>query len=243
VRVEALDEDLTAERRPPRGADTSAMPYALRHSVQQATLERSEPDDECRYGSCTSCQAMFKLLLIVTASGLLLAAGAVERFTATAVTVPKAGLRPVSVTIEIVIDRWSTDAERDRLIEAIEKKGSSAALDLIRSLPSIGHISTSTSSGTSLRFAHARPTSEGGRQIIIATERPMSVGEQRPRFGRSPDHPFSLVDIRIDKSGAGDGKLAYAAQLAHNRKTGAIEIENYATEPVHLTGVRSVSGR
>jgi hypothetical protein len=183
---------------------------------------------------------MFKLL-IVTASGLLFAAGAVERFTATAVTVPKAGLRPVSVAIEIVIDRWSTDAERDRLIEALGKKDSNAAaLDVIRSLPSIGQISSPTSKGTSLRFAHARPTSEGGRQIILATERPVDVGEQRSLFRRTPDHPFSLVDIRIDKNGAGDGKLAYAAQLTHNRKTGAIEIENYATEPVHLTGVRSV---
>jgi hypothetical protein len=185
---------------------------------------------------------MFKLL-IVAASGLLLAAGAVERFTATAVTAAKAGVRPVPVTIEITIERWSTDAERDRLIETLKIKGSNRLLALMRSLPSIGHISTSTSTGSSLRFAYAKPTDDGGRQIIIATERPMSLSEQQTRLRRTADHPFSLVDIRIDSSGKGEGKLAYAADLIYNRKTGAIEIENYATEPVSLTGVRSVGAQ
>jgi hypothetical protein len=201
---------------------------------------------------------MFKLL-IVTASGLLLAAAfaalrplnapalaaaaAVERFTATAVTAPKAGVRPVAVTIEITIDRWSTDAERDRLIDTLKIKGSNRLLALIRSLPSVGHISSSTSKGSSLRFAHAKRTEDGGRQIIIATERPMSLGDQQTRLRRTPDHPFSLVDIRFNSSGVGEGKLAYAAELIYNRKTGAIEIENYATEPVSLTGVRSVGAQ
>jgi hypothetical protein len=199
--------------------------------------------------------SMFKLL-IVTASGLLLAgalrplnapglaaANAVERFTATAVAASRAGVPPVAIKIEILIDRWSTDAERDRLIETLKIKGSNRLLALIRSFPSIGHISTSTSSGTSLRFAHAKPTDDGGRQIIIATERPMSLSDQRTRLRRTADHPFSLVDIRIERSGSGVGKLAYAAELVYNRKTGAIEIENYATEPVRLTDVRSAGAQ
>jgi hypothetical protein len=195
--------------------------------------------------------SMFRLL-IVTASGLLLAgtvrplsapglaaAGAAERFTATAVTVAKAGLKPHAVNVEISIDRWSTDAERDRLIDTLKIKGSNRLLALIRSLPSIGLISTTTSKGTSLRFAHSKPTADGGRQIILATERPTSLTDQRTRVFRTADHPFSLVDIRIDSNGNGEGKLAYAAQLTLNRKTGAIEIEDYATEPVRLTNVRS----
>jgi hypothetical protein len=167
-------------------------------------------------------------------------AAAVERLTATAVTAPKAGVRPIPVTIEIVIDRWSTDAERDRLIETLKTKGPNALLSLMRGLPGVGHISTPTSRGSSLRFAESRQIAAGGRRILVATERPVSPDEPRARLRRTDDYPFSLADIRIDSSGAGEGKLAYAAQLAHNGKTGALEIGNYSTEPVHLTGVRSV---
>ena len=167
-------------------------------------------------------------------------AGAVERFTATAVTVAKAGLRPTSTTLEIVIDRWSTTVERDRVIATLKNEGSNALLSLIRGLPSVGHLSTATSSGTSLRFAESRQAANGGRQILIVTERPMSLDTRQTRTRRASDFPFSLVDLRIDSSGSGEGTLAYAAQLVHNKNTGAIEIGNYVSEPIRLTGVRSV---
>jgi hypothetical protein len=188
--------------------------------------------------------------LFAIAAGLMIAGasapsspGAVERFTATAVTVAKAGLRPTSITLEIVIDRWSTNAERDRLITTLKNESSEGLLRLIRGLPSVGHLSTATSSGTSLRFAESRPTANGGRQIFIVTERPMSVDSRQMRTRRASDFPFSLVDLRIDSSGSGDGTLAYAAKLVHNRNTGAIEIGNYVSEPIRLTGVRSVSAQ
>jgi hypothetical protein len=204
---------------------------------------------------------MLKLLMVMGAGLLLIApwpwpwpwpsrawhaqegaiAKAVERLTATAAFAPKPGLRPASVTLEIVIERWSTGAERDRLLETLKGKRPSALLDLLRSLPGIGHISTATSTGSSLRFAQSTQTEDGGRRIFLASERPMSVGNQPPRGRRAAaEYPFSAVDIRIDRDGNGDGTLAYASKLAHNPKTGAIEIDNYADEPVHLSGVRSV---
>ena len=197
---------------------------------------------------------MLKLLIIMGAALLLIApsrawraqegtiAKAVERLTATAAFVPKPGMRPDSVTLEIVIERWSTNAERDRLIETLKTKGPDVLLDLLRSLPSIGNISTTTSTGSRLRFAQSTPTEDGGRRIFIATERPMSLGNQPPRGRRAADadYAFSAADIRFDRDGSGAGTLNYASKLAHNPKTGAIEIDNYADEPVHLSGVRSV---
>jgi hypothetical protein len=195
---------------------------------------------------------MQKLLMMI-GSGLLLigplhswsapghaAAGAVERLTATAAFVSKPGMRPSAVTLEILIDRWSTDAERDRLIETLKDQGPNALLDLLRSLPSVGHISTTTSTGSSLRFAQSKPAEDGGRHIILAAERPVGVGNQQPRGRRHDDYPITALDIRFDRDGSGEGKLAYAARLTHNRKTGTIEVENYANEAITLTSVRSV---
>lgn len=199
---------------------------------------------------------MSRLLLLAATCGFLLsgtsdpivgpfraAAGPVEQFTAMAVTVPKAGLKPTSVAVEIVIDRWSTDAERSRLIETMKNESSKSMVDLIRGLPNIGYITTPTSRGTSLHFAEARQTAGGGRQILAATERPMHEDTQRSRFRRGDDYPFTIVDIRIDSSGSGEGTLHYSASLGHNGKTGAIEVKDYAIEPVRLTSVRSVRER
>jgi hypothetical protein len=167
------------------------------------------------------------------------AAAPVERFTATAVTSAKSGTRPHPVAIEILIERWSTDAERDRLIETLKSKGPSGLLTLIREMPGIGFMSSATSKGTPLHFAHARPAEDGGRHIIMASERPSSESEPRSRFRRGDDYPFTIVDFHVDSSGSGEGKVAYAAHLALNEKTGALEIGKYAAEPVYLTSVKS----
>lgn len=167
------------------------------------------------------------------------AAAPVERFTATAVTSAKPGTRPFPVSIEILIDRWSTDAERDRVVNTLKSKGPSGLLTLIREMPSVGNMSSATSKGAPLRFAYARPAANGGREIIMVTERPMSDEQPRSRFRRGDDYPFTIADIQIDSSGSGEGKLAYAAHLALNSKTGKFEIGNYAADPVHLTTVKS----
>lgn len=182
------------------------------------------------------------LMVIVPALAPVLAppgAGPVERFTATAMSHSPGG-RAMGVNVEIVVDRWSTQAERDRVLETLKSKPH-ALLDLLRGLPSLGQISTATSAGTSLRFAESRPAADGGRRIILATERPMSADGARKRLRRAldADYPFSVVDIRFDGKGNGDGTLAYAAKLVHSVKTGTIEVDNYADELVRLTSVRT----
>lgn len=169
------------------------------------------------------------------------AAGPVEHFTATAVTASRAGLPPAAVSVEIVIDRWSTDAERGRVIESAKNESSKSLLALIRGLPSIGYISTPTSRGTSLHFAESRPIEGGGRRIIAVTDRPLAADTARTRTRRGDDYPFSIVDIRIDSSGSGEGTLHYSARLSHDAKTGALETKDYASEPVRLTTIRSAS--
>ena len=79
---------------------------------------------------------------------------------------------------------------------------------------------------------------DGARQIVLATDRPISAWEafNRPR---SADYDFTLADIRFDGDGKGVGKLAVAAKITTNPKTGVIEIENFSSEPVRLTEVTS----
>ena len=106
------------------------------------------------------------------------------------------------------------------LIETLKSKGPNALLDLLRSLPSVGHISTTTSTGSSLRFAQSKPDR---RRREADHHRHRAAHESRqPATTRPPradaDYPFSAVDIRFDRDGSGAGTLAYASKLAHNRE-------------------------
>jgi hypothetical protein len=44
-----------------------------------------------------------------------------------------------------------------------------------------------------------------------------------------------LFEIRVDKEGKGQGKVAVATKISFDKKKNAIELENYSSEPVRLT--------
>ena len=166
------------------------------------------------------------------------AAPPLERLEATTVNMSNVG-RPGADRIEIVIERWSSEHDRDALISTLKDKGSDALLSALQKLPRVGYIRRAGggSIGWDLHFARERKLDDGGRQIVVATDRPMSFWEAANR-PRSADYDFTLADIRFDGDGKGVGKLTVAAKISVN-KDGAIEIENFANEPVRLTDVRS----
>lgn len=168
------------------------------------------------------------------------AAAAIETFTATAVNLSGVG-RPGAGIVEISIERWSTDAERDRLVAVLKEKGSDALLSALQKLRRVGYIRTPGRIGWDLHFARDNKTEEG-RQVVIATDRPMSFWEASRR-PRSADYDFTLIDIRFDPDGKGTGKLAVAAKVNFSDKKQTVEIENFGIEPVRLTEVQSKKAR
>ena len=69
------------------------------------------------------------------------------------------------------------------------------------------------------------------------TDRYIGFGEARDQ-PRSIDYPFTLMEIRVNKAGEGEGKMAVATKIDFNKKTNTMELENYGTEPVRLNNVR-----
>ncbi len=140
-------------------------------------------------------------------------------------------------SLDITVERWSTDAEREQLRSALIEKGSGALLDALQKIkPRVGYIRSSTSLGWDLQYARERVLDDGTRRIVVATDRPMSFWELSNK-PRSSDYEFTLAEIRLDKSGKGEGKLVAAAKITWNQDAKAIEIENYENEPVRLTNV------
>jgi hypothetical protein len=143
--------------------------------------------------------------------------------------------------LNIVIEKWSSDAERDGLINTLESKGREALFTKLQSLkPRAGYISTDTSLGWDILYAQQFQLPDGSRKIIFATDRPMSFIE-RINGGRSVDYQFILCEIHLDSSGRGVGKLASKAKVTYNKAENQIEVEDYNFAPVRLTDVQLAS--
>ena len=173
----------------------------------------------------------------VLSRGTALAANPVERLSALAVdTSNMSGARNTG-TVDIVIDRWSTDEERDQLRAALREGGADGLLKALQKVKEVGRISSGGSLGYPLRFARQTTSPSGGRRILLGTDRLISFLELRDQ-PRTVDYPFMVIDIRLDASGKGEGKLMPLARVTEDTDH-IVEIENYASEPVRLTAVRS----
>jgi hypothetical protein len=143
-------------------------------------------------------------------------------------------------TIDITIERWSTDAERDRLLDALIGKGSDKLLSTLQSIkPRAGYVRSTRTLSWDIYYARMQPGEDGGYRLVFATDRPINYWEARNNT-RSSDYEFMLCEIRMDKNGKGKGKLAVMAKVTYDKKKKAIEIENWDTEPVRLNEVKVV---
>ncbi len=52
------------------------------------------------------------------------------------------------------------------------------------------------------------------------------------------DYPFTLVEIRLDKDGKGEGKASVATKITFDKDKNQVELENYSSEPVRLNNVK-----
>ena len=184
--------------------------------------------------------ALFLVWTVVSSGGNVRAQthGEPEHFTANAIDINtgQTGL------VDIQVNRWSTEAERTAMTQTLFKKGSQALLEAVRDARSVGRIYTTGSIGYDLRYAFQRKLPDGGREIILATDRPMSHWELTNQ-PRSAEFPFTWVQLQVRPDGTGDGKLAVAARIIGEEADQLIEVEDYAVRPVRLANLKSVKGK
>lgn len=173
---------------------------------------------------------------IVTAGMALAAPAERETFTANAVALGSSRRPTTTAHVKITIDRWSMEDERRRLVSAFTEGGDDSLLKELRKMKPLGRISTPDSIGYDLRYAHQIPLASGGRRILIATDRPLSYWESVNR-PRSVDYPYTFVEMRLDASGKGQGKMTVATKV--NAFGDTIELENYDLTPAHLANIRT----
>ena len=139
--------------------------------------------------------------------------------------------------VEFVIERYSTDAERDTLMKTLQESGPDKLLSTLQRLPRIGYLRTPNSLGYDLKFAHKVPGEDGGEKITMMTDRYITFWEARNR-PRTIDYPFTLVEVRINPEGKGEGKLSLATRITYDKKNNTVVLEDYKSQPTLLNEVK-----
>src|SRR5262245_30992265 len=141
-----------------------------------------------------------------------------ERFTAFAVNMGtvRAARGPGSGTVDIIVDRWSTEEERQTLIKAFMEKGSDGLVSALHNIGRLGTLRTPDRLGWELHYAVQVPLPDGGRRILLGTDREIGYFEASNQ-PRTTDYPFTLVELRMDKDGVGEGKLSLATKISRSK--------------------------
>jgi hypothetical protein len=153
-----------------------------------------------------------------------------------------------TLLLEIDVNSWTTDAEREMLVQTATAKENNqdALLKALRGMPKRGRMwapqwqgpdPLNARLGWDIRYAHQTPTDEGGRRVILATDRYVGFWEARNQ-PRTIDYPFTLIQIEVDRDGRGQGKMSVATRIRFDEARKVVELENYTSEPVRLNDVK-----
>ena len=144
--------------------------------------------------------------------------------------------------VEINIERWSTATEREHFIATFVENGSDALLREFQRTASHGRLRfpnwagrdpQNARLGWDLRYTWQTLLPDGGQRIVVALDRYMSFWEVRNQ-PRTVDYPFTIIEMRVDNEGRGEGKMSVATRINFDKQKNVMELENYASEPVRL---------
>ena len=106
-------------------------------------------------------------------------------------------------------------------------------------MPKVGYIRGQQTLGWDLRYARQSELEEGGRRIVLATDRPIGFWEARNQ-NRTMDYPFTIVEIQLDKNDKGVGKILAGTKIFIDKKSNNLVLENYGQQPIRFNEIHKV---
>ena len=140
--------------------------------------------------------------------------------------------------LELVISRWSTDAERDSVFETAQKEPAKT-MDALKDPGLVGWIHLPGGLDHTIRYARRVTRPDGSVDIVALAEGAVWVWwtpEGNAAGTATNKYPFTAIQIHLPKTGAGEGKLSVTNVAAD--KDAGIVIGDYAQQQALLTDVR-----
>jgi hypothetical protein len=188
---------------------------------------------------------------------------AIASYTATSTNVSGA---PDAIRIDIL--RWSTDAERDKLMDAWNLKpapagragrggsgrggrgGSAEAAappvpeamlaTALKQATTVGYLWSREVAGYAIRYAGRTADADGSERIVLITNRRLGAVNDlwKPAGAESMPYDFSVIELRVKANGDGEGKTSLNGKVAPDGSLKMIALENYDTLPVVFSRVQ-----
>lgn len=157
-----------------------------------------------------------------------------ERYSAIASNVSELAAAGV-VPLDIWITRYTDDAEEEKLMAALDQKGQEGLIEALRRMPPVARMRVPGELATEFHYARQSRGRDGRRRIILATDRPIGFIEATNRTF-TLEYPFTMLELRLDDSGRGDGQLFLAAKFI--RTGNLLVLENLVSQAVVLSNVK-----
>jgi hypothetical protein len=172
-----------------------------------------------------------EMLTVVIALLAIVSAGAAqekiapEEFQAQAMGTSTQMGQTYNVTIHI--DEYSSMENRQVLVDAFNKAGSTGLFNALQKMHSVGHIAITGTLGYDISFARKIPNPDGTYTLRILTSRPITFAENWTD-SRSTDYNLSALTLTISpEKGKSTGQLVPACQFVIDKKTNEIQLSAY----------------
>jgi hypothetical protein len=106
--------------------------------------------------------------------------------------------------------------------------------------PTVGYLWTNEVVGYSIKYAYRSALPDGGERIILLTDRRLGGGTVgwKQATGASTDYQFTLIEIRMDPKGTGEGKASLTSKVIFDNEAKTLALDNYAATPAVLQSVK-----
>lgn len=161
-------------------------------------------------------------------------------------------IRAASDMLDIRISRWSTDDERNVLINTLEKQGNHALAAALGEEEATGWVSFDPRGGGGpgrdprrvvLQYAREIVSDDGKELILITNHYPGYGDDARAADGaKLSEYPVSFVLLKLHQGSDGEwtgiGRMFVGAKLRYETASGKFVIDEFPMDPVYLKDVK-----
>jgi hypothetical protein len=146
--------------------------------------------------------------------------------------------------IVIQILRWSSDTDRERVLQSLSSNAEKTPDELAKALaglPTVGTIWAAGPLGYALKYAYRLAEADGSERVVVLTDR-MVGSLEHPAWKTTgqvaePAKPYTVVELHL-KKGRGDGKMSLTTPVTVDEKTKTVSLANYDKASTLLTDVQ-----
>ena len=141
-----------------------------------------------------------------------------------------------AATIAIDIQRYTPEADRTAVEDALKTGGYPAFLTALRKAPEVGNVSFADRKWP-IRWARERATGKYTRSIVVVTDQPIFfIGGGRPDAKPREGYEVAVIELQVDNVGMGKGSMTAAARVKPGGENG-VQIDAYEGKPMNLVTV------